>query len=114
MRASRGLGKFGFTLALLGLMTGCAAGIEQKVNYGLNHYHMGLYGQAIPALVSAADSLDRPGPVDQVQNYYDGMGFGDGAVDWRLFLYGPEPNYEFMKNATNSKTVRFYWAGEIE
>lgn len=37
---------------------------ESQINYGLNHYEMGLYGHAIPALVSAADSLEGKKPLD--------------------------------------------------
>lgn len=37
---------------------------ESQINYGLNHYKMGLYDQAIPALMSAAQSLERRSPPD--------------------------------------------------
>ncbi|WMW81844.1 tetratricopeptide repeat protein [Undibacterium cyanobacteriorum] len=37
---------------------------EQQINYGLNHYKMGAYQQAIPSLVAAADHLEKDTPKD--------------------------------------------------
>src|SRR6185369_7189916 len=37
---------------------------EDQINYGLNHYKMGAYGEAIPALISAARSLEKENPPD--------------------------------------------------
>ena len=37
---------------------------ESQINYGLNHYKMGLYNQAIPPLISAAKSLEGEDPPD--------------------------------------------------
>ena len=44
--------------------TGCAMNTDQQIAYGLNHYNMGLYNQAIPPLMSAADSLEGKAPPD--------------------------------------------------
>lgn len=64
MTLGRRRSRIGLALAMVGLLSGCAGSLDHKIDYGLNHYQMGLHGQAIPALVSAAESLDRPGPVD--------------------------------------------------
>lgn len=37
---------------------------ESQITYGLNHYEMGLYKQAIPPLISAAESLEKKSPPD--------------------------------------------------
>lgn len=50
------------TALCLGL-SGCHYfGTESQINYGLNHYQMGLYNQAIPPLMSAAKSLEGKNP----------------------------------------------------
>lgn len=41
-----------------------SASTEGQINYGLNHYKMGLYGHAIPPLMSAANSLEKTVPTD--------------------------------------------------
>jgi hypothetical protein len=48
------------------LVAGClASSTEQQINYGLNHYEMGLWGPAtIRPLVSAANSLETANPPD--------------------------------------------------
>jgi tetratricopeptide (TPR) repeat protein len=52
-------------LALSILAAGCASSTEQQINYGLNHYEMGLWGPAtIRPLVSAANSLEKTSPPD--------------------------------------------------
>lgn len=52
----------GVLAVVLGL-AGCHyVSTESQINYGLNHYEMGLYGQAIPALMSAAKSLEKQNP----------------------------------------------------
>jgi tetratricopeptide (TPR) repeat protein len=44
---------------------GCVAvSTEDQINYGLNHYNMGLYNRAIPPLMSAAESLEGKNPPD--------------------------------------------------
>jgi tetratricopeptide (TPR) repeat protein len=49
----------------MGLLTGCVTlSTERQINYGLNHYQMGLYSQAIPPLITAADSLEKETPPD--------------------------------------------------
>lgn len=49
----------------LSLLCACSTlSTEQKVNYGLNHYQMGAYQQAIPTLLSAAESLEKETPKD--------------------------------------------------
>lgn len=54
------------TLALSILAAGCASSTEQQINYGLNHYEMGLWGPAtIRPLVSAANSLEKTSPPDR-------------------------------------------------
>ena len=46
-------------------LAGCAyTSTEQQINYGLNHYRMGLYDQAITPLVSAAESMEKQSPPD--------------------------------------------------
>src|SRR5262245_16648031 len=45
------------------LLGGCQS-TDQQVNYGLNHYRMGLYNQAIPPLRSAAATLEKESPLD--------------------------------------------------
>ncbi len=46
-------------------LSGCiAVSTESQINYGLNHYKMGLYSHAIPPLVTAADSLEKITPTD--------------------------------------------------
>src|SRR5262245_10277070 len=51
-------------LALSTLVVGCAS-TEQQINYGLNHYELGLWGPAtIRPLVSAANSLEKTSPPD--------------------------------------------------
>jgi len=37
---------------------------ERQINYGLNHYEMGLYDLAIPPLMTAAESLESKSPPD--------------------------------------------------
>ena len=64
---SRTLQAFGrgwliFALPLLSF--GCLVNTEHQINYGLNHYNMGLYNQAIPALVSAESALAKTNPPD--------------------------------------------------
>ena len=47
------------------LLSGCHYfSTESQINYGLNHYRMGLYNQAIPPLLSAAKSLEDDSPTD--------------------------------------------------
>ena len=53
----------GVLLLAAALLGGCAS-TDQQVNYGLNHFRMGLYNQAIPPLRSAADTLERKSPPD--------------------------------------------------
>ncbi len=54
-----------FSLLALIFVSGCVAfSTERQVNYGLNHYRMGLYNQAIPHLVDAANSLEQTSPPD--------------------------------------------------
>ncbi len=51
--------------ALITLCSGCHYfSTESQINYGLNHYKMGLYNQAIPPLISAAESLEKENPPD--------------------------------------------------
>ena len=52
-------------LSCLALVAGLAhADTERDINYGLNHYHMGLYKQAIRPLQSAARDLEGKSPPD--------------------------------------------------
>lgn len=37
---------------------------DSQISYGLNHYKMGLYNQAIPTLLSAVKSLEKESPPD--------------------------------------------------
>jgi tetratricopeptide (TPR) repeat protein len=60
-RAIRDLLAAGLCALLAGCMT---LSTDQQVAYGLNHYSMGLYNQAIPPLVSAASSLEGRNPPD--------------------------------------------------
>jgi tetratricopeptide (TPR) repeat protein len=47
------------------VVAGCVAiSTDEQVNYGLNHYNMGLYNRAIPPLMSAAESLEGKSPRD--------------------------------------------------
>lgn len=61
MRSSSSLG----VILSAALLSGCVAtSTDYQVNYGLNHYRMGLYSQAIPPLMSAAASLEETNPPD--------------------------------------------------
>lgn len=65
MPLSMNLWKFAASVCLGALLSGCTTvSTEQQINYGLNHYRMGLYGHAIPPLMSAAESLDHTTPAD--------------------------------------------------
>jgi len=47
------------------MLSGCMYfSTERQINYGLNHYEMGLYDLAISPLVSAAESLEKKSPPD--------------------------------------------------
>ena len=47
------------------IVAGCVAiSTEDQINYGLNHYKMGLYNRAIPPLMSAAESMEGKDPPD--------------------------------------------------
>ncbi|MDO7085589.1 tetratricopeptide repeat protein [Pseudocolwellia sp. AS88] len=50
--------------AVLLLLSGCAS-TEGNVNYGLNHYDMGLYNHAIPPLLKSVPELEKSAPIDQ-------------------------------------------------
>lgn len=46
-------------------LSGCLyMSTDRQISYGLAHYQMGLYNQAIPALASAANSLETDNPSD--------------------------------------------------
>jgi len=63
-RATTGM-RTGLALLSVALLAGCLhADTDYQVNYGLNHYRMGLYNQAIPPLVTAAKSLEKTNPPD--------------------------------------------------
>ena len=85
---------------------------DQQVNYGLNHYRMGLYGQAIPALMSAASSLEKTDPPDprlpQVLSALGNMAESDKRYDLARGYYGKglkaaeslaPPNETLLRNA---------------
>jgi tetratricopeptide (TPR) repeat protein len=51
--------------AICVVVAGCVAiSTDEQINYGLNHYDMGLYNRAIPPLMSAAESLEGKNPPD--------------------------------------------------
>ncbi len=53
------------SIALTIVLSGCLyVSTERQINYGLNHYEMGLYDLAIPPLVTAAESLEKGSPPD--------------------------------------------------
>jgi len=54
---------------LAALLVTCSCGClyfstERQISYGLTHYEMGLYEQAIPPLMTAARSLEKESPPD--------------------------------------------------
>jgi len=65
-RVRRALACGALVLALSTLVAGClASSTEQQINYGLNHYEMGLWGSAtVRPLVSTANSLEKANPLD--------------------------------------------------
>jgi len=63
-RTLHAIGRGCLIFALPVLFCGCLVNTEHQINYGLNHYNMGLYNQAIPALVSAERSLAKTNPPD--------------------------------------------------
>lgn len=53
------------SIYFVALLSGCVIlSTERQINYGLNHYKMGLFNHAIPPLVSAAESLEKKSPPD--------------------------------------------------
>ena len=54
-----------FTIILISslLLLGCTS-TEGNVNYGLNHYDMGLFNHAIPSLLSSTPELEKQTPSD--------------------------------------------------
>ena len=46
------------------ILIGCQS-TEGNINYGLNHYQMGLYNQAVPSLNSSVEELEKQNPSDQ-------------------------------------------------
>lgn len=50
--------------SIIFLLVGCAS-TESNVNYGLNHYDMGLYNHAIPPLLKSIPELEKSDPTDQ-------------------------------------------------
>lgn len=47
------------------VLSGCVYfSTDRQINYGLNHYEMGLPGHAIPPLIEAARSLEKENPPD--------------------------------------------------
>ena len=52
-----------FLCTLLMLVAGCAS-TESNVNYGLNHYEMGLFNHAIPPLLKSVPELEKSSPTD--------------------------------------------------
>ena len=53
------------SIYFVALLSGCVTlSTERQINYGLNHYEMGLFNHAIPPLVSAAESLEKKSPPD--------------------------------------------------
>lgn len=63
-RFTRAMCIVGLPFVLLLISSGCLVSTEHQINYGLNHFNMGLYNQAIPALVNAANSLEKTNPPD--------------------------------------------------
>lgn len=58
-------GVIGVAVLLLVLLSGCTLmSTDRQISYGLAHFKMGLNGQAIPPLVSAAAALERENPAD--------------------------------------------------
>ncbi|GLQ31351.1 tetratricopeptide repeat protein [Litoribrevibacter albus] len=74
-------------------LTACAS-VDQNINYGLNHYKMGLYNHAIPKLLSSTPELENSNPTDQrVTEAY--LALGVMAEADKQF----EKAEEFMKKA---------------
>jgi tetratricopeptide (TPR) repeat protein len=55
------IGSIALSIALSGCMY---VSTDRQINYGLNHYEMGLYDLAIPPLVTAAESMEKSSPPD--------------------------------------------------
>ena len=58
-------GLIGALALMLVSLSGCLyMSTDRQVSYGLTHFEMGLYNQAIPPLVTAANSLEKENPSD--------------------------------------------------
>lgn len=53
-----------YIFSFIFLLVGCTS-TEGNVNYGLNHYDMGLYHYAIPSLLKSVPELEKTAPLDQ-------------------------------------------------
>jgi len=63
-----------YTILLSFFLFGCKT-TEQKINYGLNHYEMGLFGYAAPSLLDSTPEFEKNNPNDpRVSRAYLALG----------------------------------------
>jgi tetratricopeptide (TPR) repeat protein len=110
---ARCVGRLTLVCAIAALPTGCLlVSTDYQVNYGLNHYAMGLDSLAIPPLLSAAESLEKADPPDrrlpQVLIALGNMATRDKRFDLAEDFYGralkaaaalPLPDENILRNA---------------